>query len=103
MLEELLDVLNILENVSCKMNLKENLINGIVMTKNYDDGYEYIQKENITTDKDIGTSCVGMTIHVDRRISNDLLVYSFFKKRNEFNDFFSNMEKKINTLYSACI
>ncbi len=101
MLEELNKVLNILENISFKMDLRDYLINDAVMTKNYINGYNDICKNEITLDKDIGNQNVGMTVHVDTKISDDILVYSYFKKQNK-GCIFEDLNNKLNLLFNMC-
>lgn len=83
------------------MDLRDCLVNDIVMTRNYIDCYEYIVEKNIPMDKDIGNEDVGMTIHIDKKISDDLLVYSYFKKRKDF-FIWSDLENKVYALYNMC-
>lgn len=102
MLDELKKVLNILENISFKMDLKDHLISDVVMTKNYIDGYNEIYEKEIPLDKDIGNENIGMTVHIDKRISDDLLVYSYFKKEDK-NCFFYDFNSKLELLFNMCI
>lgn len=102
MLDELKKVLNILENISFKMDLKDHLISDLVMTKNYIDGYNEIYEKEIPLDKDIGNENIGMTVHIDKRISDDLLVYSYFKKEDK-NCFFNDFNSKLELLFNMCI
>lgn len=101
MLDELKKVLNILENISSKMDLKDNLINDAIMTKNYIEGYNNLCKE-VPLDKDIGDENIGMTVHFDKKISDDLLVYSYFK-RGDKNLFLNDFNNKLDLLFNMCI
>lgn len=99
MLDELKKVLNILENISFKMDLRDFLINDAVMTKNYINEYNDINQKQITLDKDIGNKNIGMTVHIDKKISDDLLVYSYFKNKDK-NCIFDDLNNKVNLLFN---